>query len=279
MGRLGALWKSYKYRFVPWLTFNLKHRTVRAVKEGGNECDKVVGEEEVVEQLFKLLTGLQQVCPPLPPHPPPHMIQGYSHRALLVMESLFGYSVHVVPSDVAGLGSGVVLKGQNGASRGQLVALYPGGLYLPQQPVLLPSLANPFILRCADGVLVDGCRRGLSGAIFRSCCGRDRMGLEEAADLTWLTDWPINPLNVGQYINNQAPDRPSNVAYQEVTLQPGDVPWGMRRFLPYLWCSLPPDTPQAELPLRLVALIATTDIAVGQELYSHYFTLIHSKPS
>ncbi|KAK8375841.1 hypothetical protein O3P69_008529 [Scylla paramamosain] len=240
--------------------------TVRAVKEGGNEGDKVVGEEEVVEQLFKLLTGLQQVCPPLPPHPPPHMIQGYSHRALLVMESLFGYSVHVVPSDVAGARQWCGAEGtewcQSGAASG---------------PV--SCLANPFILRCADGVLVDGCRRGLSGAIFRSCCGRDRMGLEEAADLTWLTDWPINPLNVGQYINNQAPDRPSNVAYQEVTLQPGDVPWGMRRFLPYLWCSLPPDTPQAELPLRLVALIATTDIAVGQELYSHYFTLIHSKPS
>lgn len=84
-----------------------------------------------------------------------------------VMESLFGYSVHVAPSDVPGLGSGVVLKGRKDAIRGQLVALYPGGLYLPQQPVLLPSLANPFILRCADGVLVDGCRRGLSGAIFR----------------------------------------------------------------------------------------------------------------
>lgn len=71
--------------------------------------------------------------------------------------------------------------------------------------------------------------------------------------------------------------RPSNVAYQEVTLQPGEVAWGVRRFLPNLWCSLPPNTPQGELPLRLVALIATKDIAVGQELYSHYFTIIHSK--
>lgn len=83
------------------------------------------------------------------------------------MESSFGYSVRVTPSDVAGLGSGVVVEGQIGASQGQLMALYPGGLYLPQQPILLPSLANPFILRCADGILVDGCRRGLSGAIFR----------------------------------------------------------------------------------------------------------------
>ena len=86
---------------------------------------------------------------------------------LQAMESSFGYSVYVAPSDVAGLGSGVVLGGQKGASQGQLMALYPGGLYLPQQPVLLPSLANPFILRCADGVLVDGSCRGLSGAVFR----------------------------------------------------------------------------------------------------------------
>ncbi|XP_050721939.1 SET domain-containing protein 9-like [Eriocheir sinensis] len=193
------------------------------------------------------------------------------------MESSLGYSVRVSPSSVPGLGSGVVLEGPRGAKGGQLVALYPGGLYLPQQPVLLPSLANPFMLRCADGVIVDGHRKGVSGAVFRSCCGRDRLGLEEAADSSWLTDWPVNPLNVGQYVNNQAPGRPSNVAYQEVTLQPWEVPWGTRRFLPNLWCSLPPGTPQGELPLRVVALVATTDIAVGQELYSHYFTIIHSK--
>lgn len=83
------------------------------------------------------------------------------------MESSLGYSVRVSPSSVAGLGNGVVLGGPGGARRGQLLALYPGGLYLPQQPILLPSLANPFILRCADGVLVDGHRKGVSAAVFR----------------------------------------------------------------------------------------------------------------
>ncbi|KAG0725947.1 SET domain-containing protein 9 [Chionoecetes opilio] len=277
MGRLKTLWNSYKYRFVPWLTFNLKYRTVRAVEEGGGEGDSVVGEAEVVEQLFTVITTLQKACPPLPPRPPPHLLRHYSLRNREAMQSSFGYSVRVTPSSVAGLGSGVVLEGQSGASRGQLMALYPGSLYLPQQPVLLPSLANPFILRCADGVLVDGCPKRLSGAIFRSCCSRDRIGFEEAADSSWLTDWHINPLNVGQYVNNQATGRPSNVAYQEVTLQPREMSWGMRRFFPNLWCTLPPDTSQGDLPLRLVALIATTDINVGQELYSNYFTLIHSK--
>lgn len=88
------------------------------------------------------------------------------------MESSLGYSVRVSPSSVAGLGSGVVLGGPKGVRRGRVVALYPGGLYLPQQPVLLPSLANPFMLRCADGVIVDGHRKGVSGAVFRWAASR-----------------------------------------------------------------------------------------------------------
>ena len=37
---------------------------------------------------------------------------------------------------------------------------------------------------------------------FRSCHGRDRVGPYSLCDNTWLTDWPINPLSVGQYVNN-----------------------------------------------------------------------------
>ena len=58
---------------------------------------------------------------------------------------------------------------------GSLACLYPGAVYQPQDPVLLQSVANQFILRCCDGVLLDGNNRGLSPLIFRSCTGRDQV--------------------------------------------------------------------------------------------------------
>ena len=66
------------------IAFYTLSRTVRAVKEEGEGGDKVVGEREVLEQLITLITTLQQVCPPLPPRPPPHLLRRYSHRALQV---------------------------------------------------------------------------------------------------------------------------------------------------------------------------------------------------
>ena len=48
---------------------------------------------------------------------------------------------------------------------------------------------------------------------FRSCHGRDRVGPYSLCDNTWLTDWPINPLSVGQYVNNH------NKGKQELGLQ------------------------------------------------------------
>lgn len=39
-------------------------------------------------------------------------------------------------------------------------------------------------------------------SILRSCTGRDKVGPMEVADLSWLTTFSANPLNVGQYVNN-----------------------------------------------------------------------------
>ena len=58
---------------------------------------------------------------------------------------------------------------------GSLVSLYPGTVYQPQDPVLLQSVANQFILRCYDGVLLDGKSRGMSRLIYNSCVGRDQV--------------------------------------------------------------------------------------------------------
>ena len=42
-----------------------------------------------------------------------------------------------------------------------------GAVYQPTDPILFQSMRNPFILRCMDGVLIDGCSSGLSKMTFK----------------------------------------------------------------------------------------------------------------
>nr|XP_045596485.1 SET domain-containing protein 9-like [Procambarus clarkii] len=193
------------------------------------------------------------------------------------MEETYGFHIYRAPSCLGGTGVFVMTNRESDVAvqRGQLVALYPGAIYLPFQPIFIQSINNPFIFRCIDGILVDGHDKRISKYLFRSCVNRDRVGSFPIADTTWLTDYPANPLNVGQYVNNQSTGHPSNVAYQEITLQPGDIPLQERQYLPNMWYSLPQGTPVADIPLRTVTLVATRDILAGEELFSDYFTIIH----
>jgi hypothetical protein len=80
-----------------------------------------------------------------------------------------------------------------------------------------------------------------------------------------------------------------NVAYQEVTVQPGhDFPVHLLPFLPNIpysssSCQLPRAgnvtgraTTTSLVARRLVALVTTRDVAEGEELLSSYFTLVTS---
>ncbi|XP_064617125.1 SET domain-containing protein 9-like [Liolophura sinensis] len=125
-----------------------------------------------------------------------------------------GYAVQRCTSQLATGGTGVaVCRGT--VPPGAIVSMYPGTIYLPYEPIFFASLANPFIFRCLDGTLIDGNDKHLSWIIYRSCCQRDRIGLYPLGDLSWLTKFPVNPLAVGQYVNNQSTRFAANVAYQE----------------------------------------------------------------
>lgn len=161
-----------------------------------------------------------------------------------------------------------------------LAALYPGTLYLPSEPLLLASLKNQYILRCQDGVLVDGNDRRLSKSIFKSCAARDRFGWDHpCCDLTWLTPSPINPMNVGQYVNNADKCDGHNVIYQECLVPlpsrnlDSGLPLDLWKYLPNVWY----DVGNRSSGLRLVPLVAVRDIEAGQEIFSSYFTIVHDK--
>jgi len=52
-------------------------------------------------------------------------------------------------------------------SRFLVIFYFAGLIYEPGEPVLFQSIHNQFVLRCKDGVLVDGNDRGISKFLYR----------------------------------------------------------------------------------------------------------------
>jgi hypothetical protein len=64
---------------------------------------------------------------------------------------------------------------------------------------------------------------------------------------------------------------PANVTYQELDVPLSRLPPQLRCFLPNVWYSGSSEHDH----LRLVALVSTTDIEEGDEVFSTYYTVIH----
>lgn len=86
--------------------------------------------------------------------------------ALDVMKEVLGYKIQRKPSLLSGGGEGLFVT-QGVVPRGSLVALYPGTVYWPYEPIFFQSIANHFVFRCVDGLLIDGNDRSISKIIFR----------------------------------------------------------------------------------------------------------------
>ena len=54
----------------------------------------------------------------------------------------------------------------------------------------------------------------------------------KVADTSWLTPWPVNPMNIGQIINNENEKFSANVRYQEAEIPLSSFPILQRKFLP-----------------------------------------------
>ncbi|XP_021237344.1 SET domain-containing protein 9 isoform X2 [Numida meleagris] len=219
-------WEAYKYRFVPWLAFNVRRqrRTLRYVPEGSQ--DKIISDEDVFETLLKLFTALfvndfsrQAPALALLPEVEHRYSQlrsaeleqaagssrnRQSQQVLSPDEVLFrtlGFSVTRDRSSLLSAGTGVFVS-KGFVPKGTVVSMYPGTVYRKHEPIFFQSLCNPFIFRCIDGILIDGNDKGLSRSVYRSCSWRDQLGPFQMSDVSWLTAAPQNPLAVGQYVNN-----------------------------------------------------------------------------
>ena len=96
----------------------------------------------------------------------------------------YGFNTTIGNSLIKGGGRGVFVT-TGTVRKGQLVALYPGTqttptrylvsyvirpigtVYFPGDPILIQSLCNSYILRCIDGIHIDGKNTGLSRLIYR----------------------------------------------------------------------------------------------------------------
>eukprot|EP00794_Sanderia_malayensis_P008146 gene8146-9017_t len=196
------------------------------------------------------------------------------------IKDVFGFEIERKESNIKNAGYGVfVTSGCIPANH--IAALYPGTVYYPSDPLLLQSIANPYILRCLDGLMIDGNSRGISKYIFRSCAGRDMIGPYQSCDISWLTDIHRNPLAIGQYVNNQTLSLPANVVYQEVDI-PVSFPLHLRKYLPNIfyqnqWLDkdVEADGKEMQLLIRIVVLMSLRCIEKDEELLSAYFTEVY----
>lgn len=85
-------------------------------------------------------------------------------------------------------GLGVYLHGST-QKKGSIVCFYPGTLYMPSEPILFVSIANQYILKCVDGIYVDGKPKGLSKRVYRSLYRRENWpGAIQISDWTWMSE-------------------------------------------------------------------------------------------
>ncbi|XP_059085938.1 SET domain-containing protein 9-like [Tigriopus californicus] len=268
-------WKSYKYRFLPWLAFNLPQQ----VKNQSAEFLKA--DEAYIKELFELFQVFTK--------PKLELLfrdnaKRWNHFSELnkvnnnVLLEQFGFKVGVQTSNISGMNGLGVFVTEGYIRQGQLVALYPGAIYEPFQPILFQSIRNQYILRCADGINIDGNNRGLSRMVYKSLYGRERWGHTPICDVSWLDRRfrPVNPLNIGQIVNNGDQTLyPSNVMYHELNIHPEEVDPRLRIFLPNIHYESTCGVRAKQI--RLVPLIATKEINVGDELYSSYFSTVSSR--
>jgi len=254
ISRLKIKLGGYKHRSVPWLFFNWNKRLVKRISAKDNEdFDKEDVHLQIMQQLFE---SLNESC-----------------DTQSVVKNELGFNIRKQKSSIAGAGDGVfVISGKVEAL--SLVAFYPGTVYYPMEPKFFQSLGNSFILKCLDGVMIDGKDNGISKRIFRSASARDKIGSYASCDCSWLTNDLMNPLSMGQYINNATKDSLANVTYQEVDV-PISFPLQLRKYIPNVHFTprqLNDDVDKGDRFVRTVILIALRDIYAGEELFSSYLT-------
>ncbi|XP_057299670.1 SET domain-containing protein 9-like [Hydractinia symbiolongicarpus] len=259
--RLASKAHDYKYRFVPWILVNWKKRSVKEISLQENDSFL----NQAPNHISTLL----------------HFFEKLNTSNVFPEETMMrelGFCIKRQRSSLINAGSGVIVASGR-IKQDTIVALYPGTVYYPMEPIFFQSLGNPFILKCIDGILIDGNNKGISKRIYRSSAARDKIGPYLPCDTSWLLDKLSNPLSIGQYINNATTDYPANVTYMELDI-PTNFPLHLLKYIPNIHFNNPVHLKQSQEEsryIRTVILLALRDITEGEELFSSYYTQIQKR--
>ena len=243
-------WKTYKYRFVPWMKINMADKVMMTVLKS-----KAISDEKLLEQLQNVFIKLEKST---------------KSNKNAAIEDIMGFQLSRKVSTMTDAGTGVFIS-KGIAKKGQIVAIYPGTVYFPSDFIFFQSIANQYIFSCSDKIRIDGKHYGLSKFIYNSCSYRDKVGCYDTSDRSWQGVNLVCPLNIGQFVNNKTKNHKANVMYQELDISK-DFSVKLRKFIPNVNINGLHSTNF----LRMVVLVALCDIYEGEEVLSDYFTIIKS---
>jgi hypothetical protein len=100
-----------------------------------------------------------------------------------------GVFLRIVSTRAEKISDDLVSKSNDYIPQNTIVAIYPGTIYYPGDPIFFVSLWNHYIIRCNNGVFIDGKPNGLSSFIFRSLYRRYFFpgAKYPPCDISWMT--------------------------------------------------------------------------------------------
>ncbi|KAJ3227720.1 SET domain-containing protein 9 [Chytriomyces hyalinus] len=193
------------------------------------------------------------------------------------------FTLSVEPSRIKNAGFGVFVRPLDTSTfphaikQGTVMALYPGVVYSPADPVFFPSISNHYVLQRMDSSMIDGKHSGLSKYMFKSIWKRELTWNWITYDRNWLDlrkQGDCMSWSVGQLINNALNSvTDANVVYNEFTLDLS-FPAEYRAFVPNV-----PYAPE-EADIHGIALVTTQDLVFERmdqkvELLASYQSVHH----
>ena len=131
------LWKVYRFRFTPWQALNFNRHAVSVKDQYRVECldiqdDKLLAELQCLFQDFRP-TNYFWMFRDCVERRREFLLSHDENKDVLFRK--WGFELSMKPSGISGAGKGVFVE-RGSIRKGQIVALYPGTVYLPFQPIL-----------------------------------------------------------------------------------------------------------------------------------------------
>jgi hypothetical protein len=134
-----ALWKSYRFRFTPWQAIHFDRHAVSLRDQHQVEnLGSLRDDRDLLNDLSRLLSGFRTPEYVWMYRNCPERRQEFKLCHAYNTDVLFrewGFQLTLRPSLIPEAGQGVFVE-RGRIKRGQIVALYPGTVYLPYQPIL-----------------------------------------------------------------------------------------------------------------------------------------------